>query len=286
MLVHRPSLVLVNNTPSRAHVPSVTCEAPSLSLCLAPRIASANPNPGIPPGPASARSETQTRTPTPQPHERPRARGTYACEIPIGFVEQHGACLQSQTRAGVAPAPVRSAPSAPSPLDSSCPISRAEIPSTARLNPPAKFRAASAVPRSAIGSITPMWTLIVDPLGSVEPLCTWLCHFPQHLCPAAPPPPPLLLPAHLACLGTWLVPGVPHACARNIQHGRSKMRESVQESATSSLVTSADLSACQHASICQDLSHARVSALSRAHSRQSESAYMPRPVEYDHHDSL
>lgn len=178
----------------------------SLSLCLAPRIASANPNPGIPPGPASARSETQTRTPTPQPHERPRARGTYACEIPIGFVEQHGACLQSQSRAGVAPAPVRSAPSAPSPLDSSCPISRAEIPSTARLNPPAKFRAASAVPRSAIGSITPMWTLIVDPLGSVEPLCTWLCHFPQHLCPAAPPPPPLLLPAHLACLGTWLVP--------------------------------------------------------------------------------
>ena len=121
---------------------------------------------------------------------------------------------------------------------------------------------------------------------SVEPLCTWLCHFPQHLCPAAPPPPPLLLPAHLACLGTWLVPGVPHACARNIQHGRSKMRESVQESATSSLVTSADLSACPHASICQDLSHARVSALSRAHSRQSESAYMPRPVEYDHHDSL
>lgn len=202
------------------------------------------------------------------------------------FVEQHGACLQSQTRAGVAPAPVRSAPSAPSPLDCSCPISRAEIPSTARLNPPAKFRAASAVPRSAIGSITPMWTLIVDPLGSVEPLCTWLCLFPQHLCPAAPPPPPLLLPAHLACLGTWLVPGVPHACARNIQHGRSKMRESVQESATSSLVTSADLSACQHASICQDLSHARVSALSRAHSRQSESAYMPRPVEYDHHDSL
>ena len=97
--------------------------------------------------------------PDPHPHApapRASARSRYIRmrnTVPIGFVEQHGACLQSQTRAGVAPAPVRSAPSAPSPLDSSCPISRAEIPSTARLNPPAKFRAASAVPRSAIGSI-------------------------------------------------------------------------------------------------------------------------------------
>jgi len=136
--------------------------------------------------------------PDPHPHApapRASARSRYIrMRNTHWFVEQHGPCLQSQTRAGVAPAPVRSAPSAPSPLDCSCPISRAEIPSTARLNPPAKFRAASAVPRSAIGSITPVWTLIVDPLGSVEPLCTWLCHFPQHLCPAAPPPPPSCSP--------------------------------------------------------------------------------------------
>ena len=149
------------------HVPyGFSARLSPISLSASPpRIASANPIPVHP------RSRIRP-VGDPHPHAPALANASAVRALAIhthakysGFMEQHGACLQSQTRTGVVSArALRDRAATGGPPRTHLLLrehargtpdlaARSEIPSTARLNPPAKLRAASAVPRSAIGSI-------------------------------------------------------------------------------------------------------------------------------------
>ena len=186
------------------HVPyGFSARLSPISLSASPpRIASANPIPVHP------RSRIRP-VGDPHPHAPALANASAVRALAIhthakysGFMEQHGACLQSQTRTGVVSArALRDRAATGGPPRTHLLLrehargtpdlaARSEIPSTARLNPPAKLRAASAVPRSAIDSIAPP--------PRVDPHCrpSWLwSHFPgrppRSPRPPRPPLPPL-----------------------------------------------------------------------------------------------
>ena len=151
------------------HVPyGFSARLSPISLSASPpRIASANPIPVHP------RSRIRP-VGDPHPHAPALANASAVRALAIhthakysGFMEQHGACLQSQTRTGVVSArALRDRAATGGPPRTHLLLrehargtpdlaARSEIPSTARLNPPAKLRAASAV--SARPAAPPSW---------------------------------------------------------------------------------------------------------------------------------